>query len=272
MYKKRNPFIAFLLGLLPPLGQIYNGQFKKGLILWLSFFVIFFSMIALKVLHTIHGLVIFNAIYILFWIFMIIDAVINAQRQKEYQLKRYNRWYYYIAVWILVLALYPVYNFLAFRVINTTRAFYVRTPSMMHTILRGDNLVADMSYYRNNKPGRGDIVVYLSPVDAGGKTHIHRCVAVEGDFFEIKDGSVFVNGKRSVEPYAWGETDYSMFKKNNSLTGIVPAGHVVILGDNRRNCMDSRYYGYLPVDKLIGRALYIYYSGEKGFTAKYLYR
>lgn len=273
MIKKRNPYIAFLLGLIPPLGQAYNGQLKKGLILFVSYQIALFTMVAIKVLHTVQGLIIFNLFYILFWLYMIADAVIESRKQKIYHLKNYNRWFYYVGIWLIICAFYLfACEFIAFRLINNTRAFYIPTHSMMPTIMQGDHVLADLSYYRNNSPGRGHIVLYLSPAGNNGKTHIHRCVAIEGDFFEIKEGSVFINGKRSEERYAHGITDTSMIRQPKNLTGIVPAGHVVILGDNRQNCMDSRFYGYLPVDKLIGRALYVYYSKDKGFTAKYLNR
>ncbi len=103
---------------------------------------------------------------------------------------------------------------------------------------------------------RGDIVIFRPPVDEE-KDYIKRCVAVAGDNLEVKEGGVFVNGKRQDEPFVKGIT---VADRNNPIQGIVPKGHIVVFGDNRGNSLDSRYFGYLAIERIEGRAFILYWS------------
>lgn len=162
--------------------------------------------------------------------------------------------------------------------------YYVPTGSMEPTIYVGDRVVVDKSAYtleipftdvvlaKTGEVNRGDIVIINS--HAADTRLIKRVVAVEGDTVRLEENRLSINGeKASVE--AKGS---SLFQENilghtrtialnplpspaksfNSVT--VPKGHVLALGDNRNNSVDSRYYGFIPVEEIQGKANYVAFS------------
>ena len=101
-------------------------------------------------------------------------------------------------------------------------------------------------------PKRGDVVVFQFPGDPS-RDFIKRVIGVPGDSVEIKDGVVFVNGVRLVEPYVMNSAYY-----DNNLT-VVPAGYYYVLGDNRSNSFDSHAWGPVPERNIIGQAMFSYW-------------
>jgi signal peptidase I len=147
------------------------------------------------------------------------------------------------------------------------QAYYLPGGSMEDTMLVGDHIYVRKYSYQSlfSSAGssnekyikRGDIVVYMADNETK-KEYLHRCVAVGGDTFSIKDNRVFVNGVPLREPYAKGETSYRGYAKKN-LEGVVPEGAIIVLGDNRENSFDSRGSGYIPADKVKGKAIVRYW-------------
>jgi signal peptidase I len=108
-------------------------------------------------------------------------------------------------------------------------------------------------------PERGDIVVF-DPPNGSTEPYIKRILAVEGETVEIRDGGVYVNGTRVVEPYIdEGITECIKFACDPLL---VPEGHVFVLGDNRRNSSDGRSFGTVPIENIIGRAWVVYWPQD----------
>lgn len=105
---------------------------------------------------------------------------------------------------------------------------------------------------------RGDIVIFKPPHDEE-KDYIKRCIAVAGDRLEIKEGSVYVNGKKQDEPYVKGITTD---EGKSRIQGIVPEGNIVVFGDNRENSLDGRIFGYLELERITGRAFILYWATE----------
>jgi signal peptidase I len=111
--------------------------------------------------------------------------------------------------------------------------------------------------YLFHPPQRGDIIVFNPPV-ASEKPYIKRIIAVAGDTVEIKqDGYVYVNGTRLDEPYIQGPITECNVRKCEPTT--VPEGKIYVLGDNRRNSSDSRIFGVVDVDDIIGKAWLTYW-------------
>lgn len=107
----------------------------------------------------------------------------------------------------------------------------------------------------------GDVIIFTPPEpEDQTKDFIKRCIAVEGEVFNIRDGHVYINGKKIEEPYVKGATNYSNFGNDQLIEGMVPEGMVVALGDNRENSDDSRSFGYVPVKSIKSRALLLYYG------------
>ncbi len=171
------------------------------------------------------------------------------------------------------------------------QAYYIPTGSMEETLQVGDHLFVEKITYGPIIPKmmgmenpvhlnflavrelkKGDIIIFTPPIESEKhKDYIKRCIAVAGDEFHIKDNTVYVNGVKQVEPYTLGKpTDYDHFNINkfNNIEGIVPAGKVVVLGDNRTNSSDGRYFGYLDVTAIKGRAFILYWNTDQIFSGK----
>lgn len=278
--KPRNGFIAFLLSLLlPGLGQVYNGQPKKAIIFFglLLFFPLVFGLTRGSTFF--YGLFSLLIIEIALRIYIIIDGVKNAKRQREYFLKPYNTWYYHLLIAIGMLAILMVYDTSTVLGIQT---FKIPTTANNPTFQLGDRLVADMKAYKNNEPDYGDIVVYSRP---DGQIYTFRVVGRPNDSIELIDNIVSINGKPSKATFIKETTNDEMqvlefeeelpnghkhliykFKvpydstKTNIKNIIVTSDSYYLLGDNRDNAADSRYEGFISKDRIKGRIIYSYWG------------
>ncbi len=181
------------------------------------------------------------------------------------------------------------------------QAFQIPSPSMENTLLVGDYLLVNKLCYGKGGIGdyfmpyrrvrRGDIVVFHYPVNPE-QHFVKRVIGVPGDRVRLINKQVFVNGVPLKEPYAhFSRPADDLFRDNfprlditPGLTPewwvqlrklvedgqlIVPEGHYFVMGDNRDNSSDSRYWGFVPQANIIGRPLLIYWSvkGAEGDVA-----
>ncbi|MBP7736940.1 MAG: signal peptidase I [Spirochaetes bacterium] len=165
------------------------------------------------------------------------------------------------------------------------QAYYIPTGSMEDTLKVGDHLFVEKITYGPvipqmigmkkpvhltcmgiRKIKRGDIVIFRPPHDED-KDYIKRCIAVPGDRFEIKEGAVFINEKKTDEPYVKGITKPFNFgpTRQNEIEGVVPAGRIIVMGDNRENSQDSRFFGYLDIERIKGKAFILYWNTRQVF-------
>ena len=138
----------------------------------------------------------------------------------------------------------------------------VPTGSMIPTLNVRDRLFVNKFVYRFKAPVRGDIVVFRSP-HGDGKDYVKRCIGEPGDEIEIKRGYVYVNGKQLLLEGVNIHRDYSYYGPV-----IVPYDSYFMLGDNRGNSQDSRYWGFVPKKDLLGKALFTFWP----FSRMYLLR
>jgi signal peptidase I len=152
------------------------------------------------------------------------------------------------------------------------QAFYIPSASMRDTLLEGDRVMVNKLSYRFGEPSRGDIIVFDSPLEPDGESEsfvgavlrhigealglstpdsalIKRVIATEGQVIEISNNSVFIDGVPIDEPYLQARVQMGDF---GPLT--VPDDHVFVMGDNRNQSEDSRRFGPVPVEDIIGRA------------------
>ena len=134
-----------------------------------------------------------------------------------------------------------------------------------------------MSAYEADDPRPGDLVVFYFPVDRTTK-YIKRCVAGPGDLVEIRDKALFVNGERFPDPPGAIFTDTlpdgsprimargpnGGGTRDNWNPRVVPDGSFFMLGDNRDNSYDSRFWGAVPRELLIGKVIRISFSSDLG--------
>jgi signal peptidase I len=107
--------------------------------------------------------------------------------------------------------------------------------------------------YHFRDPEAGDVVVFDSPINED-EDLVKRVVAVGGDTVAIHDGSLYVNGAAQDEPYLLEQN----FRGEEAET-VIPPGSVFVMGDNRNNSGDSRIFGPVSIDSIIGKAFVIYW-------------
>jgi signal peptidase I len=175
------------------------------------------------------------------------------------------------------------------------QAFEIPSSSMENTLLIGDHVFVDrvtvappsswmpVVPYRQVK--RRDIVVFLSPVEPGLYV-VKRVIGVPGDRLRLRDGVLYLNGQRQDEPYVVRTGSYNPYRDNfpavpaSDMYGVAPEwrlvqsnylkdGELVVppdryfaMGDNRDVSYDSRYWGFIPRENIIGRPTFIYWSFE----------
>ncbi len=120
--------------------------------------------------------------------------------------------------------------------------------------------------YPFGKPERGDIVVVDPPASASAdKPYIKRVIGEPGDEVEIRDDHVFINGQQLVEPYLPAGLETTCEPGRNQVCGplTVPEDAVLVLGDNRNNSEDSRFFGVVPIDDVIGKTVVTYWPRDE---------
>jgi signal peptidase I len=163
------------------------------------------------------------------------------------------------------------------------QAFKIPSGSMIPTLLVGDHILVnkfiygtpvdvpftDINLFRMpgfKKPQRGDIIVFKFPEDPT-RDFIKRVIGIGGDTVEEKNKEIFVNGHRLVEPYVQHvdpdikprEAD----KRDNFGPVVVPQGSVFVMGDNRDQSYDSRFWGFVDLAEVKGKAFIMYWSWDR---------
>jgi signal peptidase I len=164
------------------------------------------------------------------------------------------------------------------------QAFKIPTGSMETNLLIGDHLLVNKLVYSpslgsvedtllgKKEIQRGHVVVFKYPKEPA-RDFIKRVIALPGETVEIKSRTVYINGAALEEPYArFQEPPLSSSDPEYGVRGdprrdhwgpqVVPEGQLFVLGDNRDNSQDSRFWGFLPRDQVKGRALLVYWSYE----------
>ncbi len=197
------------------------------------------------------------------------------EAQKQEQRQSTLREYFVATVYCTIVALF-VTTFVV-------HPMTVPTPSMVPTIQVGDRLLIDKFTYRNNlteplsgtasrKVERGDVVVFKFP-EKPEVLYVKRAIGLPGENLEIRDKVVFINGRPLEEPYKHhiderifrprSGNSFSFESRRDNFGPVnIPEGSYFMMGDNRDDSADSRYFGFLPENLVVGRPLVIFWSYE----------
>jgi signal peptidase I len=285
--RPRKPLVALAMSLmLPGFGQMYNGELNKGIWFFLGFALLSVPGLALIALYLPRGgmvpaLVLALMLTLSIWVFAMIDAWRSAHAKREHVLQGWQMSGLYVLTFLLC-------NGLALPLLighvreHQVASFRIPSVSMEPSVLHGDLVFADKRY---NCPGcktavqRGDIAIFTYPNDRT-LNYIKRVIALPGDRVRITGHAVWVNDKpltlqevkaasgvlvtESIDGRQWQVqwTQPEQSPRDRELT--VPSGHALVLGDNRNVSTDTRDFGPVPLQDIVGKARQVWFSTASG--------
>lgn len=156
---------------------------------------------------------------------------------------------------ILIVAFTLVFGFVRPFVVE---AFWIPSESMVPTLEVGDRVLANKFIYRFTEPKRGDIIVFRS-VENPNEELIKRVVGVPGDRVSVRAGRLYVNDELQKEPYVNKAAPDRSFAPSVK----VPPNSVFVMGDNRANSRDSRFFGPVPEENIEGEAFLLFWPPNR---------
>ena len=269
MNTRRRPWLAVILTIaLPGLGHFYCGKKIRAasaqIITWI---IAYFSLSFFVISDSIPTNYLLPILVVTTWAVLLVVDVVRIARatSNDHVLGHFNRWYYYILAFIIAE--------LAIVVISPTikyKAFAIPSAGMESTLFVGDYMFADLTAYDVDHPQPNDVVVFIFPRDMVTK-YAKRCVAGPGDMVEIRNKVLWVNGavfderetiqfvNPKIQPRDSGGAD----SPDNFGPFVVPDSNYFMLGDNRDNSYDSRWWGPVARDLILGKAIRIHWSRDR---------
>ncbi len=170
----------------------------------------------------------------------------NLKMDKESFIKEVISWIFTFVACIIAAKIIT-----SFIIVNAR----VPSASMENTVMTNDRLIANRLAYTFSKPERFDVIVFVAP-DEPDKLFIKRIIGVPGDTVEIVNGTLYINDELIEEDEYVKETMYGSYGPY-----VVPEGYYFMLGDNRNNSLDSRYWfnTFVSEDAILGEAMFTYF-------------
>jgi signal peptidase I len=286
--KNRNPIISFLLSLFfSGLGQVYNGEIMKGILLAILIFPIYILIGLTGLVSSFNGMILICSVIIIYKLIVSIEAYRRSKSLNPYELRPIN----HISKYMLFILFGFAVNWIgvsAGRVIIGYESFEIPTPSMEPTINVGDRIMAIRINSKNIESG--DVVTFAKE---DGQKYLSRVIGLPGDSIEIINDRASINGKLeewkengsttkdqieyqkykcklpngkefgTLKMLSFNGTEITPQEISNKELIIVPKDRMFVLGDNRNNSMDSRMYGTIPVQNLEKKVHYVWWSNNK---------
>lgn len=149
--------------------------------------------------------------------------------------------------------------------IYVVQAFKIPAASMMPTLMVGDHILVDKTKQARESAKKGDLIIFRFPKDRE-KIFVKRIIAVGGDKIESKDKNIYINGVLIEEPYVQhvekNIISEAVNPRDNFGPYVVPENKIFVMGDNRDQSNDSRYWGYVSKEDVLGKVLKIYWSWD----------
>jgi signal peptidase I len=266
--RPRRPWLAGLLALVVPgLGHYYSGALVRAASVYLLALVT--GNVALAILTFVnygpYNLLIPAALMVTFQFLVVWDAVRTAKQNPDGGPPgKWGRVQAYIGLGVVgciaLRFMLPVWG--------SYEGFYIPAGSMEDALLVGDYVWVEKARLGGNATAVNDVIVFRYPLDASVK-YVKRCVAVGGQTVEIKAKQLYVDGQAVPLPptVKFIDTDRGPrtaggLTRDNVPLVRVPADQYFVLGDNRDRSSDSRFWGFVPKENVIGKAVRIYWSSD----------
>lgn len=284
---RRRPWLAGALSLISPgLGQLYALRPWRAGVAFLASIAALLVFVLPVWLHASRSVFVLCAIAALAIIAGIVVDAMRVAGRAGAELPRpiFDRWYVYLVTWLLITfgVRGPLHRLMQAKLVE---AFRVPSGSMVPTLMPGDYFYAVKRHITLEQRHHGDLVAYRSPVLSGAKV-TGRIVGLPGDTLAMDDGLLRLNGTDLLEPYiqlahpdrqdeesaiakmrlwqmaAFAGAPPEGYAPDRRTWGpiVVPDGVLFVLGDNRDDSYDSRYWGFVPVDHLYASIGTIYFS------------
>jgi len=252
---------------IPGLGHMYAGRIRRGVLFLGLLLILYIGGAQLGALSTLPGLLTWYFSVLFVFAFQISDAGSVARHNNDPAPKPYSKWYWYVIVAIPLLVGQIFLNFNKEMMLgyNTYR---LPSGAMTPSLQVGDFIVASRRKLRTEGVKKGDVIIFHNPNDPS-ILFVKRVLAVEGDTFQLKDGKALVNGVVINEPYVKSKNARRPVSRNYGPVTIA-ADEVFVLGDNRDNSSDSRFWGSVPESLLVSKVLFIWmsYKPRHGFQTE----
>lgn len=254
--KKKAWLAALLTYLFCGIGQFYNKQIIKGCAFLITAIILY--IIADKYY-------IFQILLFPLYLFAMKDAFDSAERINGSERRFLDQEKIAVKAFILAMLLFHLTPFAQITKTHIIQAFKIPAGSMLPTLEIGDRIFVDKTTEAKTSVKRGDILIFVYPKDEK-KDFIKRVIGLAGDKIEIKDKEIYINGDKIIENYVIHKDPHIKPKeyepRDNMGLITIPSDSLFVLGDNRDQSYDSRYWGFVKTDKVKGKALKIYWSWD----------
>ena len=245
------------------LGHIYAGYAKRGIILYISqYLLILICYLILLNFLSIISLILILILGLIYFVFCLVNVIkLTKENTVNYEPKKYNRWYVYV---LLLLFIFLIPQPITPETVknNIFQAYKIPAGSMKPTLLIGDRIFVKTDFASKSDVKKFDLIVFPFPENPS-KDFVKRIIAVEGETIEIKNKKIRINGIPIKEIYGI-HNDSSIIPKRDNMNSVkVPEGSLFVMGDNRDNSYDSRFWGFVKASDVIGKVYSIYWSWDK---------
>ena len=254
---KKKPWLAVFLSIVfPGIGQFYNRQVIKGILFLIC-------AILLYLLSDKYYLLYFSLVP--FYLFVMKDAFDSSEKINGSDNKFVEQGKMAVKLFVILMIVIKIIPYGDIIKADIIQAFKIPAGSMLPTIKLGDHIFVDKTSSAIYSINRGDIIVFKYPVDPA-RDFVKRVIAVGGDTIESKDKIIYVNGAVIEEKYIQHVDNnikpIDMDRRDNFGPIKVPEDNYFVMGDNRDQSYDSRFWGFVPKENIKGKSLKIYWSWD----------
>ena len=254
--RRRKPWLALVLSLVATgVGQLYNGQWRKGVLFFGGELALSFLLI--PAMRTFIGLAAGIAVLAAVNLYVAADAFVVARRLTDYRPGKCNRGWLYILAAVVAMGAGAAGQ-TAIEVFFY-ESYKAPSGSMIPTLLVGDHFMAGV-LSPSDPVRRGDVVIFLE--ESCGKRFVKRVIGLPGETVSLEAQRVRIDGELLEEPYARHiRPDERLPVRDEMASVLLGPDQYFVMGDNRERSYDSRWLGPVKRDRFLARALYLYLPG-----------